>query len=844
VWYEGFEVENPQLRVSHPKLGIDGWVYVANGLRGGKVKRAGRPDAEAADLGGKDFRFDPLGGRGEVISGMGQFGNDFDRWGNRFVCDNRHHLRHVVFPQSAAKRNPYLALPAVLEDISVLEDGPLSSGGKVYPLSRNWTTSSQHAGRFTAACGVFLEKGGLLGGAYDGAAFTCEPTGNLVHAEVLEPSGATFRSRPVREGVEFLATPDEWFRPVFLTHDPEGALVLVDMYRAVIEHPQFMPPELKERPDLTLGKERGRIWRIVPEKYRRKAEKPDLKNAPAAELVGLLGHPNDWWRSTAQRLLLERQEHSARELLTGMCQSSKVPEARVRAAWLLESFGALDAGVVRRLLGDAHPRVRDHAVRIAAGRLAKEPALGEAVAKLAGDPDAQVRFRVALALGAWDGPETLGPLAEIALRGAADKWTRWAVACAVPDRAGGLIRTLIERESGLVSEITPDRLQLLRELCELAGARRDVGEVGEVLTLLAGLEGDAAARWQMAGLNGLAAGMSRRGTQLGAFLAKLPAEHKPAVSRATELFREASRRAGESQGDVPERVEAVRLLAHAPWEIAGAALAPLPADAAAPQDVRLAAVQALSAHPRPEVPAMLLEDWRGYTPAVRTEVAQAMLQRPERVRALLDALASGTVKPGDLDPERTRRLVNYRVPELRERARKVLAASMPADRKEVLARYRAALQTKGDALRGREVFRKNCANCHEVGGVGTRVGPDIADTRTKTEEMLLTDILNPNQAIDSNYINYSVETNSGKLLTGFIAVETATSITLVREQGQSDVVLKQDVASMSSTGVSLMPEGLEKNITVAEMADLLRYLKDWRYLGGAVPVGSSGSGSR
>src|SRR5690606_7835155 len=103
----------------------------------------------------------------------------FDRWGNRFVCDNRHHLRHVVFPQSAAKRNPYLALPAVLEDISVLEDGPLSSGGKVYPLSRNWTTSSQHAGRFTAACGVFLEKGGLLGGAYDGAAFTCEPTGNL-----------------------------------------------------------------------------------------------------------------------------------------------------------------------------------------------------------------------------------------------------------------------------------------------------------------------------------------------------------------------------------------------------------------------------------------------------------------------------------------------------------------------------------------------------------------------------------------------------------------------------------------------------------------------------------------
>ena len=121
----------------------------------------------------------------------------------------------------------------------------------------------------------------------------------------MRPTGATFRSRPAREGVEFLATPDDWFRPVFLADGPDGALYVVDMYRAVIEHPEFMPPELKTAPDLTLGKETGRIWRIVPETAHKAAGPPAPGPATTPELVALLGHPNAWWRTTAQRLLLD-----------------------------------------------------------------------------------------------------------------------------------------------------------------------------------------------------------------------------------------------------------------------------------------------------------------------------------------------------------------------------------------------------------------------------------------------------------------------------------------------------------------------------------------------------------
>src|SRR5439155_18716552 len=148
--------------------------------------------------------------------------------------------------------------------------------------------------------------------------------------------------------------------------------------------------------------------------------------------------------------------------------------------------------------------------------------------------------------------------------------------------------------------------------------------------------------------------------------------------------------------------------------------------------------------------------------------------------------------------------------EIRDRARKLLQDNLPAERKQVLEHYQAALKLPGQAERGRAVFQKNCATCHRIAGVGIQVGPDISDTRVKTPEALLTDILNPNQAIDNNYVNYTITTKNGRSLTGIIVAETASSVTLRRAENQSDVVLRQDIDEVVSSGVSLMPEGLEK----------------------------------
>ena len=829
VLYEGFAVENPQLRVSHPTLGLDGWIYVANGLRGGQVRRAGDPEAEPIDLSGRDFRFDPVHDRAEAVAGMGQYGLTFDDWGRRFVCTNRNHLVPIVLEDRYARRNPYLAAPDPASD-----NQAAGGAAAVFPLVDQFTTSSLHIGSFSAACGVTVYRGDLLPDPYRGSAFTCEPTGSLVHQEVLSPDGAGFDWHPPREGVEFLASTDPWCRPVSISHGPDGAMYVVDMYRAVIEHPQWMPPELRDRPDLLDGKDRGRIWRIVPEDRSARPGRTDLAAASTAELVDTLSHPDGWRRVTAQRLLLQGEDPDAVAPLREAARNSDSPLARAHASWLLDQAGDLDDETILELLRADHPRLREQGALLAERRVDDSPPLQDALIDLADDADPRVRFQAALGLGFWDSDRILDPLATIALLGADDRWTRAAVASAVPDRAGPLVTTLLSPAHDLADDPEPGRLDLLRELLALVGARRDPDECASVLSALWSIDPDSNAdRWILAGLDGLSEGLSRRGTRLDTFLDQLPDAVADRTAAALSGF---AAIAADPGLPVEARTDALRLLSHAPWEVAAPTLDSILNDEPI-QELRIASARALSSRTEPEVAEILLEPWRTLTPAVRREVASAMLSRPERASALLDALDAGLLSPGDLDATQSRRLTDHRSPEIRDRARSLLASRLPGDRAEALERYRPALTLPADPHRGREVFRRACATCHVIEGFGTAVGPDIGDTRTKTKEQLLSDIINPNGAIDANYVTYTVATVDGQVLGGLIASETASALTLLRAEGQSDTVLKQDIEEMRSDGISLMPEGIEKDITVDQMADLLDYLKDWRYMDGAVPVG-------
>src|SRR6185295_3774594 len=137
--------------------------------------------------------------------------------------------------------------------------------------------------------------------------FISEPVHNVVHREVLEPDGATFTSKRAagEQDREFLASTDAWFRPTMLKTGPDGALYIADMYRFVLEHPEWIAPETQSRLDLRAGADKGRIWRVFPKDAKLRAI-PDLAKLDHDALALAIDSPNGWQRDTAQRLLLER----------------------------------------------------------------------------------------------------------------------------------------------------------------------------------------------------------------------------------------------------------------------------------------------------------------------------------------------------------------------------------------------------------------------------------------------------------------------------------------------------------------------------------------------------------
>ncbi len=849
TWFRGFVQENPQLRANHPRFALDNHIYVANGLRGGTIvadKQKWGREMPPVSISGKDFRFDPLTGECEAVSGNGQFGLTFDDFGNRFVCSNRNPCRHVVLEDRYLKRNPFLAVRDVCQDVS-----PPAEKSRVFPISRAWTTSNLHAGQFTAACGLLIYRGDALPKEqYYGNSFVCEPTGNLAHRDILEPDGPTFKSHYAQEGIEFLASPDEWFRPVDLANGPDGALYVVDMYRAVIEHPEWVPAELKNRPDLYNGSDRGRIYRIVAnEKPIDAARRGGLKLGalPTVGLAKIIEHPNAWHRETAARLLFERQDKSVVGPLERIVRNRETSAAtRVQALCLMEAVNGVSDDLLVSLATDADLHLRDQAVRLSEPRLPSSRTLSEA---LLFDPSV-VTLQAALSWGELDVSSRRDSgawerLATLLVEHPENEWYRRAALSSATDSGRDLLIAITQDPEYVRSFPKVSKFRrLIEDVYEIIGTSGEDSQIRFAVghgILRGGFkrDPDEVMGLTFAAWHGLGRGVGRRGELFRDFVkAQENGEDQDWIRESLRMLSdEAIRLAGDSATAVDVRAEAIRFLQHVAFNTARAPLLKL-IQSDPLQEIRLAAVDALAARDETEVRDSLVAALPGQTPAVRRRLLQSLLQTTSRAEALLAEVESGRLTVAELDPATVQLLINHKTEALREKARKLLAAAIPADRKQVLEKYQATLVLKADPKRGRIVFERNCTTCHKIGDLGVNVAPDISDSRTKTPAQLLADILNPNQAIDNNYVSYTVLTKDGKTETGIVSTETASSITLRQPEGKTVLILRQEIEELKSNGISLMPEGLEKNITVEQMADLISFIKNWRYLDGAVPVGN------
>ena len=228
------------------------------------------------------------------------------------------------------------------------------------------------------------------------------------------------------------------------------------------------------------------------------------------------------------------------------------------------------------------------------------------------------------------------------------------------------------------------------------------------------------------------------------------------------------------------------------------------------------------------MPTLLLRGWGGYGPGLRLQVLDVLFRRGDWQRELLAAVEKKQVQPAEVDAARRQRLLQNADAAVRRRAAKAFAGAVDPDRQKIIDGYRSVSSLKGDAAKGLELFKKNCAVCHKFGDVGKEVGPDLAALTDKSTDALMVAILDPNRAVEARYVNYIAETKNGLTLSGVLTSETGNSITLVGPDGKEHVVLRANLESLTSTGKSAMPEGLEKELKPRDLADLIAYLRSPR----------------
>ncbi|HVY72333.1 MAG TPA: PVC-type heme-binding CxxCH protein [Verrucomicrobiae bacterium] len=484
VLFTGFGTGNQQLRANGLYWGLDGWVYGANGRSDGVVTRPGGTDQWS--LRGRDFRFQPDGGEFETLAGRSQFGLGHDDWGNRFLSWNTIPIRHEVFPDDRLADNPRFAARGVLADCL-----PPDDTGRVFPLTRPPLVFNNESGsHFNAVAGLHIYRGDALGPTYRGNAFMGETLRNLVHRRVLVTDGATFRAERGEQGREFLASTDPWFHPVNFTTGPDGALYIIDFYRQFVEHPDFVPREMRGRVLWREGAEHGRIWRVRRKDFKPSSRRVDFARATTRELVKRLDTSNGWQRDTVQRLLRERDDLESVTPLEKLARDSKRPEVRVAALHNLTSSGGLSRVILQHALQDENPRVREQAV-ILSGAYLLFPAKGDLAQRanedlsarlksLAGDSDARVRLQVALWLGTQPSDSAIeGTLATIA-NSSSDAWLKLAAAIGMGKSDAPWVRELFAgpkapaRPPPRPAQADPDRQRVVANFqtaLQLTGAR-------------------------------------------------------------------------------------------------------------------------------------------------------------------------------------------------------------------------------------------------------------------------------------------------------------------------------------------------------------------------------------
>lgn len=794
-----------QLQISCPRWGLDNAIYLNNGLDGKEIYPVHNPEAKLAFT-RLNLRYDPRTKVLEPVTGAGQFGASQDNFGRRFFCSNRNPAMFAVMPLAAVKRNP-------LAGITVGHEDTQPQASPVYPLALSHTTSAAHAGTHTAACGLGIYRAELMPGL-SGNLFVCDPTAQLVTRNRLKPNGASFIAERVGEKRDFLVSGDVWTRPVNVRNGPDGALYICDMYRQFIDHARFLPEDFQKTHYLRAGLDHGRIWRLVPKGS--KSSAPNPLPASVSDLVAELNSPIAWRRIHAQRLLVEKGDASATAPLERLLAGNS-PTARVHAMWTLHALNASKARHVAKLMRDPNTGVAENAITLATRHFAANPAVVKQLRELAlGDND-RLRFLAAI-------QEKAPPVgAEFLRKNPADVWIRRAFVSTHGKHAGRTLRDLLA-DQAFVARAKPGHAETLEELATLTAANGDISSIASALDEL-----DDETGWpHFAVLNGINSGLRKSRLQtksLAALIAKPPAEIGDRADRIRAVLKDASALALDRERPEVDRIAALPLVTQQGFDRSLPVIEKLIAlDESA--NLQAAACRSLSRFNREQVGKFFFERWDRLPPTPLREALRLITSNSRTGLALMKKMKAGEI-PSSLMPPMTRwSYGRSRNEEIKKLAHELFGQAA-GDRSKIVNDYRAGFgERQGDPVKGKAVFTKAaCITCHQLGDTGVNVGPSLSDVKIKLPEALITDILDPNRAVEERWVSWVVDTKDGRTLSGLVQAENSAGVTLRLPGGLTETVPRSEIKKITASGMSLMPEGLEAAITPSEMADLIAFLK-------------------
>jgi len=816
VWFQGFQRTNVQGLVNSLRWGVDGYIHGSTSSSGADVTQSDHAEA-SVQLRGRDFAIDPLKKLLEPESGGGQHGMNFNRWGDKFVTSNSDHLQQIIDLDRWLSEHPAsVAIPSLRR--SIAEDGPQAEVFRASPIEP-WRIVRTRLRMSGVAPGI-VEGGGRAAGYFTGAtatlimdheagfgatdldtALVCDVGSNLVHRKQLRSNGLFWTASRMDIQSELLRSTDVWFRPVQLGDGPDGAVYIADMYREVIEHPKSLPPMIKKHLDLTSGRDKGRIWRLKPNDLAQRLPFPNKTIAQCTnqELVGRLASPIAWQRRSASQAIVERGAQEVAPELKKLAALS-IPEARILALHCLQRLGQLDQATLTKALETVEPNVQRHAIALAR-QAGFAMSIFDLLLSATASAEPSVQLQLALIAAELPKPQQLELLQR--LMAAREPLVRATIVTAAGNAAPQLI---------IGRQFQPQEFGAWLELMMPAWTKTSGEQTQQIATALASGLADKATRpsW-LAGLRSLPAASDAQR------LLKLA---DPQAAQASMNFIEQSiHESITSHVESAESVAWLGLLDSKPQlRLANELL--LPANS---ESLQLAAIDSLLWSNPTTASQLLVDRFQSFTPALQRAALNGLLRYQTTLPTLARAIESKKILTAQVPPDlRVRLLAANDNPLAKQFAG--LLQKVAADRETVISQYASSL-VDGDVAAGKLVFNRVCAQCHRLDDIGNDVGPPLKQLADKSPMQLLETILDPNREVDPKYASYSVLLHDGRVFAGIIAEESSSQLVLAEAGGKKHTIARSEIDQLRSTGVSLMPTGLEQQITPEQMTQLISFLK-------------------